>query len=97
MDAVLREIWEASGMVLDPNREPESNLEALHQSHADKPDAERFRSVAHDVFHFHLASQANMYAGWEEGKERGREMTEEEEEGGSRKKENNKETRQEHD
>ncbi len=49
--------------VLDKNKEPETNLEALHQAHASFPEAERFRRVAYDVFHFHLASQANMYAG----------------------------------
>ncbi len=46
-----------------PPGEPASNLHALHALHGDLPPAERFRRVAIDVFHFHLASQANLYAG----------------------------------
>jgi hypothetical protein len=48
---------------LSAGEEVKTNLASLHQLHADLEPAARFRAVAHDVFHFHLASQANMYAG----------------------------------
>ncbi len=38
------------------------NLTVLHELYAGLPDAERYQRVAYDVFHFMLASQANMYA-----------------------------------
>jgi hypothetical protein len=38
------------------------NLASLHELHSGTPLAERSVLVARDVFHFHLASLANMYA-----------------------------------
>ena len=48
----------ADGSPGDPD-----NLTALHRRHSHRSPADRRRQVAIDVFHFHLASQANMYAG----------------------------------
>ena len=42
--------------------EVEDSLSVLHQQYAHLPEAERRTRVAYDVFHFLVASQANMYA-----------------------------------
>lgn len=73
LESILTEIWEAKTRSLgrDPLQCPElngeaaedpDNLTALHRLHAHRSEADRRRQVAIDVFHFHLASQANMYA-----------------------------------
>ena len=38
-------------------------MSSLHELHRDLPDSDKYRRIAIDVFHFQLASQANMYAG----------------------------------
>jgi hypothetical protein len=38
------------------------NLSALHEMYKDLSDTQRYRRVAYDVFHFLVASQANLYA-----------------------------------
>eukprot|EP00118_Oscarella_pearsei_P010338 m.63062 g.63062 ORF g.63062 m.63062 type:complete len:469 (+) comp35137_c0_seq1:203-1609(+) len=59
MKNVLKEIW------LERQKrgeQIEDNLTSLHEMYAHLPDAERYHKVAVNVFQFHLASQANMYA-----------------------------------
>ncbi|EGD74146.1 hypothetical protein PTSG_06155 [Salpingoeca rosetta] len=67
MEAVLKAIWldqDAEGEEpVVAETDIEDNLANLHDLHRDLPDKQRYRQVAIDVFHFQLASQANMYAG----------------------------------
>ena len=62
MARVLKSIWIASGATRDMGAEPVTNLHALYNHHASEPEDTRFNLIAIDVYHFHLASQANMYA-----------------------------------
>eukprot|EP00045_Choanoeca_perplexa_P011188 m.117273 g.117273 ORF g.117273 m.117273 type:complete len:529 (+) comp15542_c0_seq3:1429-3015(+) len=64
MTKVLKQLWQAEAHLFTESSVPRNdNLTELHSLYLELPEEERYRRVAIDVFHFQLASQANMYAG----------------------------------
>jgi len=63
MEKVLSEIWAERAVRLAQGEDvPDDNLTSMFGLYKDKPFAHCAELVARDVFHFHLASLANMYA-----------------------------------
>eukprot|EP00117_Sycon_ciliatum_P048356 scpid65450/ scgid34438/ 24-hydroxycholesterol 7-alpha-hydroxylase; Cytochrome P450 39A1; Oxysterol 7-alpha-hydroxylase len=59
---VLRCVWESQQEIGTSTEEENANFATLHEMYGHLSTEARFHQVAIDVFQFHLASQANMYA-----------------------------------